>query len=287
MMSSGTRLLLAWIFLQLWASQGHAMNPTPSPPRREMIFNHAMGEHDVVYFLATPRLVHGPLIHFPTTTHAQVQRIGGIQDLDDNSLPNFILTSTDLHEMHAEGSGHPGSWIYQISTGPHMVQIENWQPDQDAEPRHYMTVGAVMWSQIMAFAVTNGTDTVDDLVWQSNPEYNRTWEQFGGSPWQPMVGPVGPGAREQMRRFHQLARDDTDPYGEFLDELTIYPNPALDEGHRYIIRALFDWDRRMEPERGFPLARLNRRTYTHLLPGKATYQTAQLESPQLNMYRAP
>ncbi|GJN85545.1 hypothetical protein PLIIFM63780_009113 [Purpureocillium lilacinum] len=140
-----------------------------------------------------------------------------------------------------------------------MVQIENWQPDQDAEPRHYMTVGAVMWSQIMAFAVTNGTDTVDDLVWQSNPEYNRTWEQFGGSPWQPMFGPVGPGAREQMRRFHRLARDDTDPYGEFLDELTIYPNPALDEGHRYIIRALFDWDRRMEPERGFPLARLNRR----------------------------
>lgn len=69
-----------------------------------------------------------------------------------------------------------------MATGPHMINLaSNVYGGQG--PRHYYTVGALLWSQIIAFAVTTGSDSAEDLLWQSNHEYDRAWEAFGASPW--------------------------------------------------------------------------------------------------------
>ncbi|GJN84925.1 hypothetical protein PLIIFM63780_008489 [Purpureocillium lilacinum] len=247
----------AWACLALWARRSYAVPPTPAPEPREMVFEHGMGAHDVVYHITIPQFANEPLMHFPTVTPAQVQRQGGIQELDGYALPRLLLTSSNLSEVLEQGAHNPGSWIYELATGPHMIESGAINADPDAEPRHYLAVGGIVWSQIISFAVTDGQDRAEDLEWQVNSAYNNTWERFGASQWQPIFGGDGPGAAEQSERLQRLAADEMDPYGEFLDELTGNYNPALDDAQRQTLRELLDWDRTHFPARTWPLARQN------------------------------
>lgn len=275
--AGGTGLLsLIWISLLLWA-KGTYGNETPAvpatgpwavgPPTRHFIFHHGMSLHDVGYHIALPEDVQDTQTSPPTLTPAQVFRNGGIQRLDENRLPDLLNVSTDLDEVLRLAANRPsgqpqGAWVYRVATGPHMINLaSNVYGGQG--PRHYWTVGALLWSQIIAFAVTTGSDSAEDLVWQSNHEYDRAWEAFGASPWQPLFGALGPVRREQARTFYEFASDDTDPYGEFLDELTTDANPMLDVQSRLVLRALLDWDRSQFPDRDFPLASVQRRMYIY------------------------
>ncbi|UNI18501.1 hypothetical protein JDV02_004768 [Purpureocillium takamizusanense] len=182
---------------------------------------------------------------------------GGIQELDNLHRPHLLRVSSDLTETHALGSGSRSAWIYRISNGPHMIQA--WRPGETPPTRRYMTVGAIMWSQVSQFALTDGVDRVQDLEWQDNPDFDTAWDDYAASPWQPMFGPVnGAGEVEQRARFYEHSRDLSDPYGEFLDEITGPLNANMPRTQRQRLGRLLDWDRREEPGRVFPLARQDR-----------------------------
>jgi len=269
--SPGAVLLsLAWFCLHLghaaWSS--HATEPPPiekagahgggGHQEREMMFHHGMSGPDVAYHIA----LHGDARYTQTSTliPAVAYLRGGIAHLDARGMPNFLNVSTDVAEIHRQGAGHQGTWIYQVATGPHMVNVP---PGANEETRRYLAIGAIFWSQVMAFAVTTGADTAEDLVWQPNPGYDATWAEFGASPWQPMFGRSSTEheRRAQAAVFYRLASDTANPHGEFINELTGDFNPTLNHAQRQTLRTLLHWYPPWNHDRSFPILAAQSGTY--------------------------
>lgn len=223
-----------------------------------MMFHHGMSGPDVAYHIA----LHGDARQTQTSTliPAVAYLRGGIAHHDARGMPDFLNASTDLAEIHRQGTGHQGTWIYQVATGPHMVNVP---PGANEETRRYWAIGAIFWSQVMAFAVTTGADTAEDLVWQPNPGYDATWTEFGASPWQPMFGRSSTEheRRAQAAVFYRLASDTANPHGEFINELTSDSNPTLNHAQRQTLRTLLHWYPPWNHDRSFPILAAQSGTY--------------------------
>ncbi|KAJ6438181.1 Benzoate carboxyl methyltransferase [Purpureocillium lavendulum] len=229
----------------------------PPEPEREkpFAFSHGQYSHDIVYFATFSAGTPGTPQWMPAITPIRIRNNDGIQDLDENQLPDLIPATSSFDDLYGITQRYNSAWIYRISTGPHMIR----QPDMtEGQKRDYLAIGGILWSQISAFAVVMEGQNRTDLVWRENPEYDRFWEQYGASPWQPLFDATDPGRAAALSRFHDAVgpdQDDTDPYGFFLDELLRNDNPTMTRTSRNRLRRLLDWNRGDEPSRTFPLGR--------------------------------
>ncbi len=253
--------------LLLWALPGFAM--PPSVPG--FLFYQGFVGHQVVYFnhhnrslsVSTEYTCVAPLAH-----PAAARRAGGIQFVcwidqdgagDATNIP--LQVSTSLSDTHAESLGQV-SWIFRLATGPHMSPF----PRNAEAPRVFSSYG-IFWSQVQAYAASDGRSDVTSLEWISNPDYDRRWEQFGASRYsQPIFFPESDWG-EQYSRLVSIGGDLFLPR-RFMNELTNSRNPTFGDEQRLILRQLLDWDPELEPTRDFPLLR---RTYSKRLQKRVTF----------------